>query len=86
MLGALEIVYLMAIHGTDQEVRQGQVLGSHCIGEWPNGWMRTDGKFVFSWLSRKKGSHFRGMREDSPISISLVGGQRSHQDSQDGSQ
>lgn len=32
MLNALEIVYLITIHGIGQEVRQGQVLGSHRIG------------------------------------------------------
>lgn len=32
MLSALEIVYFMAIHGPDQEVRPQQALGSHHTG------------------------------------------------------
>lgn len=82
MLNALEIVFSVTIHFTDQEARPGQVLSSHhMVGEWPNGYMRTDGDFFSLGFQRR-----REVSVDSPISISLVGGQPSHQDSQEGPQ
>lgn len=62
MLNALEIVYLMAIHSPDQEVRPRQALGSHHTGRGMAKWVdenRWKAFFFFSsWLSRKKRGHF----------------------------
>lgn len=51
-------------------------------------WMDENrwGLFFSPWLPEEKGVVSERFREDSPISISFMGGQRSHQDSQDGPQ
>ena len=57
------------------------------VGEWPNGWMGTGGEALFPLGSRgRREVTLERMREDSPISISFVGGQCSHYYSQDGPQ